>query len=1312
MGEVYRAHDERLERWVAIKHIRPGETDARARERLRREARAVASLNHPAIVQVHDIVETEEGDWIVMELVQGRSLQDIIDEGTVEVGKAVSLGREIAEGLAEAHAKGIVHRDLKTENVMVTANWHAKILDFGLAKRMWTNRHEASLSVQGAILGTGRAMSPEQVLGEEVDHRSDLFSLGTLLYETVTRQRPFVGSSLIITLAQVCTEEQPSALEVNGDVPAELSKLIDRLLQKDPLQRPQSSGEVVEELIKIAAKMTAETESAEELSDTEAVPVIDPRKLTPVTISPRSPSSSGMVGRRPAESTAGIFIKTLVQTALVNTAAVSERFGDAQAYEVVARHDRMTRDLLAEHDGLEIHKTDSFMFLFERPVDAVEFVLAYQRMLVQFSAEIKVEIRARAGVHLSEVFLRENSAEDINRGAKPVEVEGVAKTIVSRLTQLAAGGQILLTQEAYDLSRRAMAGQNLAEKKLHWMSHGRYLFNGVDEVVRVFEVSPEAIGAASTPANTSDAQRVSDEPAGNRLRRTEWRWQQIAAAVAAFIVLALILRFGFGIGGTVSPGVDLEAPSEDTLSVAVLGFNNVSNDETYDWIATALTEILNGQLAGEQVRLVAGENVDRMKESDSIPDIKSNTLGAETLKSIESLLKADYVVLGSYFKLGDEFTFTFSLQDTRRGTTIVQFAEEAPDDKLLEVIGKASGRLRATLGLTAVPGVVRTASAVVSEDSDAFKLYYDGLENLRRLNTVRARDLFQQAIERDPEFAMAHASLGEAWYALGYDKEAEASASKALELAQQLGDSFPRENLRSIEASYYEITREWDKAISAQKTLTDLYPEDIERNLRLVQLQADALRGDEALQTVEAMRENLPDELKGDLRIDLAEAYAADARKDSETALAAANRTIEAAKAMGSRTLLAEAQLIGGRALQRTGRSEEARTYYENAKTLFTELNDRGKIAITLHRMGWLEERENNLSIAEDHYRSSLALHEETGSLKGISMAKSEIAYMVQGMGQLNDARQLLVEALPFIRELGDVKREIRYQDTLIWVLLQQGDMAEAQRLSRLQKDLARQEEDHLMVGYSDIYQARISLIMGNLDEASRYADSTFQASKKWDYEDVLRSSALYTLAEIEHLRGNTDQALEYYAMTETLKTFGEVEYYILFHPITLIDVGDYKSGERMARDIASEFARAGQTEYQSVAMTIAALALARQGKYQEAKEIVEEFGHYKHDGESHIGRMIIGLYDSLIMADTNPDEALIQLRRLLGEAGYLRWENEASLAIGEVEFKAGNSAIGTYHLQELADQAERDGFGLIVRKAKAILAEAEAAAQ
>ncbi|HBL25914.1 MAG TPA: hypothetical protein DD490_03665 [Acidobacteria bacterium] len=246
MGEVFLAEDERLGRRVAIKRIRPDAgLPAAQTERFRREARLAARLNHPAIVQVYDILQDGGGEveHIVMEFVEGRTLRALTAQGPLALPLALRLGREIADGLDAAHQEGIVHRDLKTENVLVTRTGHAKISDFGIAKQVLVGA-EPELTRADAVLGTWRAMSPEQARGEAVDHRSDLFSLGTLLYEILTGLSPFAAENALATLNRVLFHAPPEVRTLRPEIPEEIGALIGQLLQKDPFLRPRSAAEV------------------------------------------------------------------------------------------------------------------------------------------------------------------------------------------------------------------------------------------------------------------------------------------------------------------------------------------------------------------------------------------------------------------------------------------------------------------------------------------------------------------------------------------------------------------------------------------------------------------------------------------------------------------------------------------------------------------------------------------------------------------------------------------------------------------------------------------------------------------------------------------------------------------------------------------------------------------------------------------------------------------------------------------------------------------------------------------------------------
>ena len=253
MGEVFLAYDERLERSVAIKRVRLERSgSAQERRRFRREARLAARISHPSVVHIHDILQVDGDDYLVMEYARGQCLARQLEQGPLPPERSLGLAIQIAEGLHEAHRRGLVHRDLKAENIIVSEDGQAKILDFGLAKPLSGDDLDHDLTRAGAVVGTSRAMSPEQARGEPVDHRSDLFSLGVLIYEMITGRTPFKAASIQATLANVLTLEPEPVSRLSAQSTPQLDGLVADLLMKDPQERPQSAAETVARLKRLA----------------------------------------------------------------------------------------------------------------------------------------------------------------------------------------------------------------------------------------------------------------------------------------------------------------------------------------------------------------------------------------------------------------------------------------------------------------------------------------------------------------------------------------------------------------------------------------------------------------------------------------------------------------------------------------------------------------------------------------------------------------------------------------------------------------------------------------------------------------------------------------------------------------------------------------------------------------------------------------------------------------------------------------------------------------------------------------------------
>ena len=246
MGEVYLAEDAELHRKVALKFLSPHlVSDADFKTRFKREAQAAAALNHPNIITIYEVAEYEGRSFIAMEYVEGGSLRKLLAENELPVGKVIDLTMQICEGLGKAHEAGIVHRDMKSENILVTNDGRVKILDFGLAK---LKAAATKLTKTDATLGTLHYMSPEQARGEVVDQRSDLFSVGVILYELLARQFPFKGEYEMAILYSLMNEEPEPLARYKAGVPEGLQRIVDKTLKKDRTLRYQSAAEILADL--------------------------------------------------------------------------------------------------------------------------------------------------------------------------------------------------------------------------------------------------------------------------------------------------------------------------------------------------------------------------------------------------------------------------------------------------------------------------------------------------------------------------------------------------------------------------------------------------------------------------------------------------------------------------------------------------------------------------------------------------------------------------------------------------------------------------------------------------------------------------------------------------------------------------------------------------------------------------------------------------------------------------------------------------------------------------------------------------------
>ena len=422
MGVVYRARDERLNRDVALKFLPPHlSADQAAKKRFLIEARAAAAIEHPNICTVHEIGDTEDGQlYIVMACYDGEPLDRKIARGPIPVADAVRITTEVARGLAKAHERGIVHRDIKPANVIITSDGLVKILDFGIAK---LGGGGATQTV-GAI-GTLAYMSPEQAFAEAVDHRTDYWSLGVVLYEMLAGSRPFCGSEQAILMASLTAEPEPMTSH-RADVPAGVEALIRRLMAKRPEDRFPDATALLAALVACTARTPAVA-------------------LPPVTEAHDTALTSGGERR----------LVTIVTVTIRGADVLYERLTPERADRVLSQLRDMAAAVATQHDGIVNHfANDAFTMLFgvptaheDDPVRAVRAALVLQEQIQARADDLMVglaePLRVTVGIHTGAVV-----AQRLRDGDRRYRITGAAADVSARLGAAAAAGEILLSEEA------------------------------------------------------------------------------------------------------------------------------------------------------------------------------------------------------------------------------------------------------------------------------------------------------------------------------------------------------------------------------------------------------------------------------------------------------------------------------------------------------------------------------------------------------------------------------------------------------------------------------------------------------------------------------------------------------------------------------------------------------------------------------------------------------------------------------------------------------------------------------------------------
>jgi DNA-binding winged helix-turn-helix (wHTH) protein/tetratricopeptide (TPR) repeat protein/TolB-like protein len=576
-----------------------------------------------------------------------------------------------------------------------------------------------------------------------------------------------------------------------------------------------------------------------------------------------------------------------------------------------------------------------------------------------------------------------------------------------------------------------------------------------------------------------------------------WKWQMAIALtliVAAFILFTESKRSrGVRTSGTGnSPQKNLRLRS----SIAVLGFKNLSSHKDIDWLSTAISQMLSTELAGgDKTRIIPEEIVARAKQDLGLKEEK-DSYARDTLRELRTRLGSDYVVTGSYMAVGDKTSgqvrMDLRLQEAISGDTLTSIAVSGKQSEIFDLVARAGREMRTKLGSTVPPEGDVDWRTVLPSDAEAARLYSEGLTRLRVSENLPATDLLTRALAIEPDFALGHAALADAWAALGYDSRALASAQRALSLSNGL----PEDERMEIQGRYYELNHDWAGAVGVYRHLWQDFPDDIESGLKLATAEAAAGNIDEAMGVLSNLR-SLPFVQGSDPRIDLTEASIAARSADYKRQQALAERAATKAESMGARLLLARAKLVQGWALDDQSQLKEAAQAYSTAQQIFEQANDRDGRATALNDLGIILQKQGDLTGARAKLEEARTDFRQIGDENGLGGSLTNLGEVYRAEGDLAKAEGLYREALEIFRKLGRKDNEYAAMNNLGGVLYQRGDFRSARKFFENLLEVRQAAGDKLGVALAKTNLADVLRLQGESDRAAGMCEQALTTLKE-----------------------------------------------------------------------------------------------------------------------------------------------------------------------------------------------------------------------
>ena len=556
-------------------------------------------------------------------------------------------------------------------------------------------------------------------------------------------------------------------------------------------------------------------------------------------------------------------------------------------------------------------------------------------------------------------------------------------------------------------------------------------------------------------------------------------------------------------------------------SVAVLDFRNLSSGSDTGWLETAFPEMLTTELStGGKMRVIRGEALTQLQRSLTFQE--DGGLSREDLDRLHTVLGADLVVLGTYVPIRGKIRLDLRVIHMPDAHTTILPAEVGTEAGLFDLVSRTGKKLRDVLGVAGLsPEQARQARALQPSSLEVSRLYNEGLSRLRAFDPLEALKLLQQAEEADPDSAVVHSALSQAWAAVGYDAKAAAEARQAVDLSGAL----PREQRLAIKAWLYRVGKQWDQAAETYRSLWTFFPDDIEYGLQLADSQTAGGQGAEAAATIAALR-RLPPPTGEDPRIDLAETRNAGRLSDYATELRAGATAAAKGRKSGQTLVVARALIFQGFALLKMGRTQEALALFRESRDLAEKAGHQWQVGMALANIAYALKTLGDLDGAEKADLEALDIAQRFGSGLGIAAQLNSLAELHRDRGELGKARELFEKALHWDIEIGDRVWQARVLNRLGQVLCAQGDLAgarerfeEALRVGQAMPNAGLEAESLSNLG-------NVLALQGDLAEARGHHEQAFAIFHQVGDSD-LAASSLTSLADVAARLGDLRTAWE-----------------------------------------------------------------------------------------------------------------------------------------------------------------------------------------